>query len=51
MEKLKKFVAVYENVGRFENANLKQRTIVYWAYSKEGAIQYFSRERVAFYLK
>ena len=48
-QKLKKFVARFDKVGKYENTTkVSQREVTYWAYSREGARQWFDRERIRF---
>ena len=48
-QKLKKFVARFDKVGKYENASkVSQREVTYWAYSREGARQWFDRERIRY---
>jgi len=46
-----RYVAIYNKVGRFANANLKDRTEDFWSYDEKKAIEYFKRENVEFELK
>lgn len=49
VHKLKKFVARFDKVGKYENAaKVRQREVIYWAYSREGARQWFDRERIRY---
>ena len=46
MSKLKKFVARFDKVGKYENAKtVKEREITYWAYNRQGAENWFDREK------
>ena len=46
---LKKFVARFDKVGKFENAKIvKEREVIYWAYDREGARDYFDKEHIRY---
>jgi hypothetical protein len=47
-QKLKKFIAKFDKAGKYKYEKVSQRKVTYWAYSREGARQWFDRERIRY---